>query len=269
MSEEKKKITYFKFKLGDNNLRIIPSIHDDSPAMLKTRVHEFFDVTKKQSTRHVCRYFEAEKDTCICCLNYFNAKNALEAAGGNVDKLHEIEKNYLKFNSRFLNSVNVIDRNDVAKGPQLAKLPWSIVEPLNAMIDRGLEPWDQEKGFDLTIVKSGSGQFGTKYTLVQGFLEKTPLSADQEQAQSWMLSAPKLVDRYRLQSNEDMARNMYYTFGDLLVDMEDVAAKGDGRFSGKKKGLVNRSNTRAPTNITENISDDVGVDDESDEDVPF
>lgn len=170
--QAKEKPNYYKFKNGRNTVRIVPpSKGQRSPFK---EIFQHFVPTPSGIRAFVCPRRMGGGECLVC--EKANEMN-------NIPGQEEQARN-LFAKRKFI--VNVIDRDDEDKGPQVMSIGKTVYEGLMKLaadpVDGGdfTHPVD---GYDVIIERSGSG-FNTTYT-VRASRSNSPLHAEEEVMKAW------------------------------------------------------------------------------------
>lgn len=191
---------YWKPKQGRNVIRVLPGVGD---------MEDFFwqDVGRHYPPdtqfSFVCPEFTLGEDDAACPICEF--VNELYRAGDDDSK--ELAKK-LRVRRQFW--MNIIDRNDEDRGPQIFTPGVTVFGSIASMVndpDYG-EVYDVDDGLDIIIKRDGTG-LATEYH-VQSRRKSTPLSKTDSQIDDWLEAA---IDLSVVELTDDPSEDK-----DLLVD---------------------------------------------------
>lgn len=173
---------YIKLKEGRNKLRIIPGVGDMEDFFWQQASRHYIPDTKQS---FFCPDFTIDEPCPIC-----EFRQEMYNAGDNASK--ELAQS-LKATRRYW--MNVIDRNAKDKGPQIFTPGIKIAGPIIGFLtdpEYGDLIFDEEKGLDIVVKRSGTGRYDTTYDVVPT-RTITPLSDDEDQIDEWIEAAIDLT----------------------------------------------------------------------------
>lgn len=142
----------------------------------------------------VCPRRHAEQP-CIVCAESLRLRNS-----GNPIDVKRGEK--LDTQSRYY--MNVLVRDGANAGPRVWVTGWGTWKDVSAIVTaRKRIPCDPETGYDITIVRAGTTQHNTTYTVVAE--DSCPLSDDQQEVLDWLAARADLAKYAVPRSAEDIA----------------------------------------------------------------
>ncbi len=185
---------FLKLEVGKTRIRFIPPL-PGKKWRRATAVH-YVDVPGAGRVSFVCPRIEA-KQPCIVC----KKSQQLLATGNEVD-----EKKGKKIAAQRRCFASVIDRGDPEAGPRILAFSRTIEEQLIEIrkdTEDGGDFVDPINGVDIVILRTGTGQFDTRYKVQAG--KQVPISTDAKQMNEWISTQPNLDKYARVQSAEDIA----------------------------------------------------------------
>jgi hypothetical protein len=187
---ERARAQYFNFKPGRNTVRIMPPWEGSDDFSRECGRH-WMPTSDGKRVPYYCPK-ECAGAPCPICEKI----SAMFKAG--VDDTTKEQLKSISSSGRYL--VNLVDKNDEAKGVQIAELPKTVINVIwGIMVDEDLGVGDvthPDNGFDLYIDKTGTG-LGTRYEV---YAKKVPSAINK----SWLAGIVNLDTLIKLESYENL-----------------------------------------------------------------
>lgn len=203
----------YRFKDGDNRIRILPALDQDHWGV-EIWVH--YNVGPDEQSYLCLEKHKQEPDPIV------EEMLALKSEGLDKDEL-----NKMKAKQRLL--LWVIDRNNPEEGPMLCSMPWTVDRDIiNLCHDPDTGEYevieDPLEGYDVIIKRAGQGQ-RTQYT-VQLPRRTSALSTDDDEMEEWLAFAEEnpLEDQLVFYDYDHIAK----VFGGASVGNADEDPDEDG-----------------------------------------
>lgn len=201
---------------GKYRLRFLPPINDKKWKRV-TAVH-YIDIPGGDRVSFVCPKMEKNAKCRVCntALKYLESDNQIDQQKG---------KN-LSAKRRVM--ANVIDRNNEDEGPKIFAFGIMVEKQLIELrkdAEVGGNFVDPINGFDVVIVRSGTGARDTEYKVHKG--KEKPLTDDAKQMKEWIEGQHNLDRRVKVYGDEDIERilNGEKPLGDDTDEEEEKPAK--------------------------------------------
>lgn len=175
---------FWKPKAGENTIRILPGVGDMGEVFWAEIGTHYMKIGPNNYKTWVCPNFTADMLCPIC-----EYVNELYATGQKSDR--ELAQE-IRVSKGW--AMNVIDRKDEEKGPQVYSAGVTVMRQIQALIgndDYGDLIIDPDQGLDLIITRTGTGR-QTSYD-VNARRKTTPLHEDPDQIDEWLDKAIDLT----------------------------------------------------------------------------